>query len=346
MRDFFENLKNGLSCRIDWLSFTIFDDSVEAALDNFGFDIGDFYSCPKGANGYKSMLMLNGSSLRVLYDGAEGMGIHFDVSGSAMVDLFQFFSGLFSEPTPFGGNAIDWDCQIMTKLLERVELLGHVTRLDLAIDNADNIYFTCDDIVDVMRNQCFISKFRSWRNLAEYATSGKVKGHTVYLGNRTSDVMLRIYDKQAEQGTDFPWVRWELELKGQRAIDSIRLMVSGMSVGQVCLGILSNYYRIIQLDDLNKSRCTLDSLYSRFLDGVQALRLFVPRDEKTLEQKRDWIVKQVMPTMTALILADDGDVSFLTNEIDVHAGRMSRHLQQMVSAKNPNWREELDMIAH
>ena len=72
----------------------------------------------------------------------------------------------------------------------------------------------------------------------------------------------------------------------------------------------------------------------------------MPRDEKTLEQKRDWIVKQVMPTMTALILADDGDVSFLTNEIDVHAGRMSRRLQQMVTAKNPNWREELDMIAH
>lgn len=347
MQDFSETLKNGLSCRIDWLSFTILEgDDVEAVLDDFGFLMSDFHTCPKGANGYRQMLLLNGSTLRVLYDGNEGMGVHFDVSGSAMSDLFMYFRRSLEVPTPFGTDAIDMDVQIMSELLTRVDRLGHVTRLDLAIDNVNDIFFSLDDLVDILKAQQFVSKFRSWRDLSEYTTSGDVKGHTLYLGSRTSDIMLRVYDKQAEQGVGFPWVRWELELKDQRASQALALMLSGASIGSICLGILKNYFRIIILDDVNKSRCSTDIEYARFLSGVESLRLYVPKSDKTLDDKREWIVRQVMPTMTALIMANDGDISFLTNEIDVHAGRMSRKLQQMVTAKNPNWRDELFDLTH
>ena len=347
MQDFSETLKNGLSCRIDWLSFTILEgDDVEAVLDDFGFLMSDFHTCPKGANGYRQMLLLNGSTLRVLYDGNEGMGVHFDVSGSAIADLFMYFRRSLEVPTPFGTDAIDMDIQVMSELLSRVDRLGHVTRLDLAIDNVNDLFFTLDELVGILKDQRFVSKFRSWRDLAEYTTGGEVRGHTLYLGSRTSDIMLRVYDKQVEQGVDFSWVRWELELKDERASQALALMLSGASIGSICLGILKNYFRIIVLDDVNKSRCTTDIKYARFLSGVESLRLYIPKADKTLDDKREWIVRQVMPTMTALIMANDGDISFLTNEIDVHAGRMSRKLQQMVTAKNPDWREELYAITH
>ena len=347
MQDFSETLNNGLSCRIDWLSFTILEgDDVEAVLDDFGFLMSDFHACPKGANGYRQMLLLNGSTLRVLYDGNEGMGVHFDVSGSAMSDLFMYFRRSLEVSTPFGTDAIDIDLHVMSELLSRVDRLGHVTRLDLAIDNIDDIYFSLDDLVDILKAQQFVSKFRSWRDLAEYTTGGEVRGHTLYLGSRTSDIMLRVYDKQVEQGVDFSWVRWELELKDERASQALALMLSGASIGSICLGILKNYFRIIILDDTNKSRCSTDIEYARFLSGVESLRLYIPKADKTLDDKREWIVRQVMPTMTALIMANDGDISFLTNEIDVHAGRMSRKLQQMVTAKNPNWRDELFDLTH
>ena len=75
-------LNNGLSCSVDWLSFTVEQYSdLETCLSDFGFSMGDFYESPRGANGYKKMLMYYGFSIRVLYDGNDNMGIHFDVSG-------------------------------------------------------------------------------------------------------------------------------------------------------------------------------------------------------------------------------------------------------------------------
>lgn len=41
---------------------------------------------------------------------------------------------------------------------------------------------------------------------------------TLYFGSRTSEVMVRMYDKGAETGTDLDWLRVELEIKGDRAV--------------------------------------------------------------------------------------------------------------------------------
>lgn len=350
MYDFKESLENGLSCRIDWLSFTITDSTdVESTLDDFGFLLSDFYECPKGASGYRKMLMLNGSTLRVLYDGNENMGVHFDVSGSAMSDLFDYFKRSHAEVTPWGTDAIDWDLQVMSDLLSRILKLGHVTRLDLAIDNTHDIYYRLDELEKILNAGRFVSKFRSWKQVVEKTTVGVPVGYTLYLGSRTSDIMLRVYDKQlernkAEESIDYEWVRWELELKNDRAQEAVRHMISDMSVGDVCIGILQNYFRIINLDDCNKSRCSIDIKWQRFIGDIKGLRLYVAHDEKTLEQKREWIVRQVAPTLTALIMANYGDISFLTNEIEVNAGRMKRSLRELVTQANPDWQRELRQL--
>lgn len=48
--------------------------------------------------------------------------------------------------------------------------------------------------------------------------AGKVtEATTLYFGSRTSELMVRMYDKGAEQNVDLDWLRVELEIKGDKA---------------------------------------------------------------------------------------------------------------------------------
>ena len=141
-------LDNGLVVSVDWLSFTVMSTAdVVDVLDMFGYVMDDFTRMPRGARGYKTMFRLNGYSLSVLCDGNPGMGIHIDVAGSAIGELVRSFSETLKINTPFGeGYDIDFDGTFMKALLERIVDNGHVTRLDIAVDDIGCRYFSTDDV--------------------------------------------------------------------------------------------------------------------------------------------------------------------------------------------------------
>ena len=341
-----ETLQNGLRCSIDWLSFTIESNELISTLEDFGFSMTDFFECPKGANGYKQMIRLQGSSLRVLFDGADNMGIHFDCPGSAVPDLVQYFRESMMEETPFGGMALDMDIVVIQELLSRIVMTGHITRLDLAIDNIQDIYYRIQEIDDIWKTGRCSKHFRTFKRIMECDSVGKMLGDSIYFGSRSSELMIRIYDKKLEHNRRYPespieyeWVRWELELKDDRADNAARLLMQQCSVGSVAVGILSNVFRVIVLDNSNKSRCSTDIKWQRFIDGIEALRLYTPKPEKTLEDKYKWVHKQVGPTLTGLILANYGDISWLRDNMAIHAGRMKGNLRSMVTAANPDWQD-------
>lgn len=340
-----ENLQNGLRCSIDWLSFTIDSYELYSTLADFGFTIEDFYECPKGANGYKRMLRLSGSNLRVLFDGGENMGIHFDCSGSAVSDLIRYFSdALVSKVCEMPFGTVVWDMDAVPKLLSQILMNGHISRLDLAIDNVQNIYYRVPELEDIWNAKRCCCHFKKFKRITERDSSGVLVGDTVYLGSRTSDLMVRVYNKQLENNLKYPesqidyeWVRWELELKDDRADNAARLLMQKCSVGSVAVGILANVFRVIIFDDSNKSRCSTDIKWERFIDGVEQLRLYVPKVQKTLEDKYRWIQRQVGPTLTGLILANHGDISWIRDNMPIHAGRMKSDLRDMVANANPDW---------
>lgn len=349
-----KTMENGLVCSIDWLSFTIDHyENLETCLSLFGFAMDDFFLCPRGANGYKKMMTYFGYNIRVLYDGNENMGVHFDVSGSAVAEFFRvYYESCFNIPTPWGTLAIDMALDVVGSLFRKILDNGHVTRLDLAVDNKDVLYYSVKELHEILCAGRFVSKWRSWKFIEEKETSGACVGMTLYMGSRTSDIMLRVYDKQLEQNKKYPerthekhinykWVRWELELKDERANMAVNEFVNGNNVGALAIGILSNYFRIIVFDDSNKSRCSTDIKWGLFVDSVQSLRLYIPPVEKTLEQKREWLIKQCAPTIAGVIMAQGGDFSFLSECIDVHAMRMNKKMRDLVTACNPNWYEQL-----
>ena len=340
--------ENGLVCVIDWFSFTdVTNQDPLSSLSEFGFSMDEFTEANKGASGYKKMLLHKGSTLRVLYDGNENMGIHYDFSGSSIKELFCHFTDFIVKETPFGPD-LNMDINILRELLSRVKQVGHMTRLDLAIDDR-NPYFTLPELQNILEEQRFVSKFRSWQLVKDCTTSNELTGCTIYLGSRRSDIMLRVYDKQLEQiakgveGADEqPWVRWELELKNEYANIVLTDLLNGVDVGSLVFGILSNYLRIIVLDHVNKSRCSSDLKWEEFIDKVSKITLFVMQEPPTLRDKREWVMKQIAPTITGLCLAEYGDISWLFENFSSNALRMSKHLKDLVSQVNPDWENMLD----
>ena len=352
-----ENMKNGLYCSIDWLSFTVLDSvDVETTLAEFGFSIEDFFECPKGASGYRKMITLIGSNLRVLFEGNDNMGIHFDISGSAMSDFYEtYYKSCYNNETPFGELAIDMELDVVKSLFQRISELGHITRLDLAIDNKKDIYYSVRQLKEVLDLKRFVSKWRNWKFVEEKETNGVCTGRTIYMGSRTSEIMLRVYDKELEQNKKYPepdninhvnyrWVRWELELKDERANMVINHFLSGNSIGSIAVGILSNYLRIINIDDSNKSRCSSTSSWESFINNVASLRLYISHADKTIDMKKEWLIRQCAPTIAGVIMANNGDFSFISECIDAHAMRMNKKLRDLVSAVNPDWEEQLSVF--
>lgn len=87
---------------------------------------------------------------------------------------------------------------------------GKATRCDVAIDLIDT-GITPESIADEYREEFGSSAAKSWSFI-----KGKT-GDTFYLGSRSSERMLRAYDKGGEQGIPVDWLRVEMEYKGDYA---------------------------------------------------------------------------------------------------------------------------------
>lgn len=86
---------------------------------------------------------------------------------------------------------------------------ANVTRIDIAIDWFDPLYLrTMKEQLDAGQAE---TRAQEWP-LIEGRT-----GATLYVGSRSSEKCLRVYDKAAEQGVNETWYRIELECKGDFA---------------------------------------------------------------------------------------------------------------------------------
>lgn len=333
------NLNNGLYLLVDWLEFTIKKFmSLETAISHFGLNINEFNNDLKGAQGYKSRARHIIYPISFLYDGNDDMGIHVSVSGSAVSYFLDcYFKTYDCCDTPFGGVAYevdDFDDTILKDVLKDILDIGQITRLDLAIDDKGCTYYTCEEVFDIFQNGLYTSRFKTYDSVFKGGKSGCF-GRTLYLGSRKSELFIRIYDKQLEQNSkkkgtvSFPWVRWEIELKGARANVVSLLLVGGGALSDITLGILSNYLRFIIKDNARDSRCSTDPKWEAFLNGVRKIRICSPKVEKNIEDKRDWIVKQVAPTLAG-IYEIDGDLGFVYQCIDSGRCRLSKELIDII----------------
>ena len=336
------DLTNGLHLSIDWLSWTLTTtQSVDDAILMMGFDANDFKAQPQGLNGYSSQLRHVSHPISIQYNGNENMGVHVDVSGSAVhALLIQFYEANLVN-TVFGSVGFETDSFESTVLREFVKCIkeyGHITRLDLAVDDIGTNYYSLPELHDLFSADLYVSRFRSWKEVREY---GKYSGHTIYFGSRTSSIMLRIYDKQAEQNKkllsadmpplEYTWVRWELELKRERAQQVMELILQGIDISFLTMGILTNYLRIINNDSPRKDRCTVSEKWNAFIDGIGKVSLYCSEPEKTIDDNKRWLTRQVAPTLAKVVMAD-ASFDFIEFLIDNGFNRLTPNQLEILSA--------------
>lgn len=333
---------------IDWISFT-FSKSipVKEAMRKFGFEIEQFQEMPKGLSGYRKRYChyVDGKGLvQFLADGNNGendMGIHVDVSGSAVAFFFETFFGFLLSDTPYGDSAVqipeDWDFRdadnIVALLFHRIREFATFTRLDLAIDDFGK-FFSVSEVHSLVQNHQCVTRFRSYQYYSSHNMSdNSLTGETLYIGSKKSDAFLRIYNKGLEQGLELPWTRWEMQLRDERATAFSDMILNcerhENSVAPIIVGVLAGFVRFVNLDNLNRTRCTVLEKWEDFLSCVYALTLSVPKHKSTVEIKHEWVKKQVLPTIAGLLYAFGGDIDAVFGDLSIQFNRNSLENRQM-----------------
>lgn len=267
---------------IDWLQFTLLrDDGLQIVFSILRLNPADFERLDKGGLGYKDQLINN--NVRIYFNGNQGMGINTSISGQGC----RFMES----------QGIDlWS--LVFRLAQSAKI--NITRLDLALDTSIKLI---DKIRASIDKKKYISKSRS---ISYICKSGKdsTRTETIYIGSRSSDLMIRIYDKTVEQGLDeIDWERWEIVLKKEKIIEAIPLLKKDIS--QTFRDILYTYFRPLNKVESNKSRSKVESWYLKFLGKVEKVSLYRDPAQKTIEDKWAWVEKQVAPTLALLSLAFD-----------------------------------------
>lgn len=268
---------------VDWLEFTLlrgFD--IKWIADFFCKSLDDFEDLPKGGLGYKKQKFFN--NIRLYYDGNVGMGIHIVVSGqgcryleSQGKDLFDMIDYLYS--------------------LDNVNL----SRLDLALDTDFDIL---SKVLQSIQKDLYSSKSRNIKVISSL-TDSKLKADTLYIGSRSSLLMVRIYNKAIEQGVDYVWYRVEIVLKKERFEMIVPFLRQDIS--HTFAGVLTNYFRPLQSLKGQKCRSPTANYWVKFLGDIEKISLYSNPQSKTIEDKYAWLVNQVEPTIALLSAAFEGD---------------------------------------
>lgn len=262
---------------VDWLQFTLLmDTGLDTVLKILKQKKEDFEALDKGGLGYKRQILNN--SIRIYFDGLPGMGICVSVSGKGCRYLESQGQNLW---------------QLIFRLARSARI--NITRIDLALDTSIKLIDRVRQSVDKKK---YISKCRNISYICKSLESS-TRTETIYFGSRSSELMIRLYDKAVEQKLDdVDWERWEIVLKKNKIKEVIPLLEQDIS--QTFKDILYTYFRPIKSIESNKSRSKVCPWYLDFLGKVKKISLYSEPKEKTIEDKWLWLEKQVAPTMALL----------------------------------------------
>lgn len=270
---------------IDWLTVVLHNVSVSFVQSLLGLNGPDVpweteYAFRNGypcRTSYKHINILWGSDDERFYKSDDkksasekvrsDMGICLDMSGQGCRE-FENVSGN------------DW-LKFLYDICDR-DFKTNITRLDLAYDDHTGILdlnrIACD-----VRDRYYTSPSKKSQIIWSDDQVNDVKGLTVYIGSKSSDVMVRIYDKAAERefGSELHWVRVELQLRHDRSVAAAAEILKRQHIGLTAVGILRNYltFREPVTSDENKSRWPVAPYWDKVLLDMERISLWISPGE-------------------------------------------------------------------
>jgi len=286
---------------IDWLSMTQF--WVEAPL---GVQPHDAFSvaawaAPMCVGWTYSDVKLRGYNRAIVSD--EGVIVAFnDRAGSGTPEMDK---GIH---TQFSGKALNTlgvfgitDMELLRWAW--VERDARITRIDIAVDASVPVDF------EAMSESVQSKTAKTLASTMSFVRSRT--GTTVYVGHRSSEKFLRVYDKAGEQGTkesEGEWTRAELVLKGKSAISVVeRLLADGKDV----------------IPAIIRGYCDFDDVggWDELLGGLEAVKVKRPVRESDTEK---WLLESVTKTLAKRSLETEG-------LIEAFIARLNEELDELLA---------------
>lgn len=98
-------------------------------------------------------------------------------------------------------------------------------RIDVAIDSFTKETLTPTRALRYLKKNLVTSRFQTGRTIHEYRIkSSELSGESFYLGKRSSDLSILIYDKRFESGTEYCWYRTELRFRNAWAMKVVSVI--------------------------------------------------------------------------------------------------------------------------
>lgn len=255
----------------DWLTFTSKCDSPESIMELLGLSGITWQKMEKGRNGYRQRWLFE--NISILFDGAEGMGVCVDMTGTGC-RAFETYSNT------------SWEELFRTIYFYPEDY--NITRLDMAFDDHTGL-FDIEQLQDDTDEHNYVSRSKKW--MVEYGSDGT----TIYHGSPKSNMYIRIYDKAAEQDLEgVHWIRVEMQMRDEIATGFVEGLM-GNSVGVQFRGVLHNYLRyVVPQTDTNMSRWPMTDYWAALLEDVQRIRCWsCPGVNYTELHLSNYIINQV-----------------------------------------------------
>lgn len=293
-----------LTVCIDWQNWTA-DYSADKLPREYTIPLECEYKPGKPSNGYTNAVE-NALGTRIQWHHSRrDMGVHVQYSGATI-----------NAHAANGITAKD----IAAFHYENSDRCG---RIDIAIDVIDsNVSITA-----------LYREIEEGYNLPFSRKASHIKstdGETLYVGSRTSEQFLRIYDKAAEQKTDDNWKRVELELKGSRAMFTAVMLINE---GEVATGEVAR--------KLVKAMADFETATWQKIVGSEPMT--IGKSDNREPDTKEWLIASVAPAMGRYI-AKSGDANLIEQFLAVVAAFAgndpTEHLSKVREVRKANERSE------
>ena len=264
--------------------------------DLFNIEKQDLFFEDKGINGYSHCISYD--NIRMYFSPSQPhMGINVLMSGQGCRDF----------------DILGLDYKELVKKVN--DLGGKYNRVDIAIDDFSNEYFSLSKIKYYIEHKLVISKFRTYFHMRKGIIENNViLGDTLQFGSRASLVQITFYDKLQERKNNNYivrddvkyWVRTELRFRNEKVSELFEYYLNSTSLNQFVKGVLGEYMRFLKKNenDTNNRRWETAQWWTDYLENMNKIK-FVPATlETSISRKKNWINDSTSKSAFMCLIAD------------------------------------------
>lgn len=294
---------------VDYLAYTVKVDSAQSLHGEALYwvnALGGGTLRERGMHGYThAYSVCGGSGVVCWHPERADMGVHVVLPGSALAMLPEYGD---IQVTHYSHDVGHSDTVLTPERLISIVLEsgGRFSRLDVAQDTSE---VTIEQVASALWSGELVSRSHGMRKVENFSreddsTDWQKSGATYYVGSRTSERLVRFYDKSAEQGVSVagytkPWVRCEVEFKKHAAQRAAEHIADGETIASLILSTID--FR--SGDDENVTRRQRLPWWEKWI-GIGAKVSFAKsRVEKTIVESLAWVEAAVAPTLAMLAIA-------------------------------------------